>query len=84
MPALEEGNLWVRATMPVDISFDQAARLTSEIRRMFREIARSHDCCVAAGSSGRRHRSDEFFQCRVPGQSQAGKGMASRVEIKMR
>ena len=37
MPALEEGNLWVRATMPVDISFDQAARLTSDIRGMFRE-----------------------------------------------
>ena len=37
MPALEEGNLWVRATMPVDISFDQADRLTGEIRRMFRE-----------------------------------------------
>jgi heavy metal efflux system protein len=37
MPALEEGNLWVRAAMPVDISFDQAARLTKEIRRLFRE-----------------------------------------------
>ena len=37
MPALEEGNLWVRATMPVDISFDQAARLTSEIRNIFRQ-----------------------------------------------
>jgi cobalt-zinc-cadmium resistance protein CzcA len=37
MPALEEGNLWVRATMPVDISFNQAARLTSEIRRLFRK-----------------------------------------------
>src|SRR6185295_167289 len=37
MPALEEGNLWVRATMPVDISFDQAARLTNDVRRMFRE-----------------------------------------------
>ena len=37
MPALEEGNLWVRATMPVDISFDQAAKLTTEIRRLFRE-----------------------------------------------
>lgn len=37
MPALEEGNLWVRATMPVDISFDQADRLTNDIRRMFRE-----------------------------------------------
>jgi cobalt-zinc-cadmium resistance protein CzcA len=37
MPALEEGNLWVRATMPVDISFDQADALTSGIRRLFKE-----------------------------------------------
>jgi len=37
MPALEEGNLWVRATMPVDISFDEAARLTGDIRQMFRK-----------------------------------------------
>lgn len=37
MPALEEGNLWVRATMPVDISFNQAARLASDIRSLFRE-----------------------------------------------
>jgi len=37
MPALEEGNLWVRATMPVDISFDQADRLTRDIRSMFQE-----------------------------------------------
>jgi cobalt-zinc-cadmium resistance protein CzcA len=37
MPALEEGNLWVRATMPVDISFNQADRLTSDIRRLIRE-----------------------------------------------
>jgi cobalt-zinc-cadmium resistance protein CzcA len=38
MPALEEGNLWVRATMPVDIAFDQAARLTSDVRGIFREF----------------------------------------------
>ncbi len=37
MPALEEGNLWVRATMPVDISFEQAARVASEIRGIFRQ-----------------------------------------------
>ncbi|MEX5214623.1 MAG: CusA/CzcA family heavy metal efflux RND transporter [Nitrospiraceae bacterium] len=37
MPALEEGNLWVRATMPVDISFEQAARISGDIRRAFRE-----------------------------------------------
>jgi cobalt-zinc-cadmium resistance protein CzcA len=36
MPALEEGNLWVRATMPVDISFEQAAGVASEIRDAFR------------------------------------------------
>ncbi len=38
MPALEEGNLWVRATMPVDISFEQASRLTSDIRNIFRQF----------------------------------------------
>ncbi len=37
MPALEEGNLWVRATMPVDISFEQADRLATEIRGIFRQ-----------------------------------------------
>jgi cobalt-zinc-cadmium resistance protein CzcA len=37
MPALEEGNLWVRATMPVDISFQQADRLATEIRGVFRQ-----------------------------------------------
>ncbi len=36
MPALEEGNLWVRATMPVDISFEQAAKVTTEMRQIFR------------------------------------------------
>src|SRR5437667_8289267 len=35
MPALEEGNLWVRATMPVDISFNEAARIATEIRGIF-------------------------------------------------
>jgi cobalt-zinc-cadmium resistance protein CzcA len=38
MPALEEGNLWVRATMPVDISFEQASRLATEIREIFRRF----------------------------------------------
>src|SRR5207247_1749846 len=36
MPALEEGNLWVRATMPVDISFQEASRITTEVRGVFR------------------------------------------------
>ncbi|MCS6897111.1 MAG: CusA/CzcA family heavy metal efflux RND transporter [Nitrospira sp.] len=37
MPALEEGNLWIRATMPVDISFEESDRLTGHIRRLIKE-----------------------------------------------
>src|SRR5207253_1167767 len=36
IPPLEEGNLWVRATMPVDISFNEAARIAAEVRSVFR------------------------------------------------
>ena len=36
MPALEEGNLWIRATMQQDISFDQSEKLTDEIRGTLR------------------------------------------------
>ncbi len=36
MPSLEEGNLWVRATMPVDISFQEASRITTDVRNIFR------------------------------------------------
>jgi cobalt-zinc-cadmium resistance protein CzcA len=50
MPALEEGNLWVRATMPVDISFDQAAKLASDIRRIFLEAP---EATTAASQLGR-------------------------------
>ena len=32
MPKLEEGNLWIRTTLPQDISFDYAAHLADEIR----------------------------------------------------
>ncbi|WP_447974827.1 efflux RND transporter permease subunit [Nitrospira sp. Kam-Ns4a] len=38
MPALEEGNLWVRATMPVDISFAQAGEIATLVRGIFREF----------------------------------------------
>lgn len=38
MPALEEGNLWMRATMPVDISFEQADQIAADVRRIFRQF----------------------------------------------
>ncbi len=38
MPTLEEGNIWMRATMPVDISFEEAAQIAAEIRLIFKKI----------------------------------------------
>src|SRR5262245_31169243 len=35
MPKLEEGNLWVRATMPNTISYTQATQLINKMRRVF-------------------------------------------------
>ena len=34
MPALEEGNLWVRATLPQDASFEMGARLAHQFREI--------------------------------------------------
>jgi heavy metal efflux system protein len=34
MPKLEEGNLWIRATLPVDISFQTSSKLADEMRRI--------------------------------------------------
>ena len=34
MPHLDEGALWVRATMPYTISFEEASRITPEIRKI--------------------------------------------------
>src|SRR3989454_1490697 len=35
MPKLEEGNLWVRATMPNTISYSYATQLSNQMRRVF-------------------------------------------------
>src|SRR5580658_10209518 len=36
MPKLEEGNFWIRATMPMSISLEQAAKYTTRMRRILR------------------------------------------------
>ena len=35
LPKLEEGNIWARATLPLDVSFDHSARTASRVRRIF-------------------------------------------------
>jgi cobalt-zinc-cadmium resistance protein CzcA len=36
MPELEEGNLWVRGTFPINISFDEVGARSREVRRVLR------------------------------------------------
>ncbi|MEO6828678.1 MAG: efflux RND transporter permease subunit, partial [Acidobacteriaceae bacterium] len=38
MPALEEGNLWIRATLPQDISFPQAVAVADNMRATLKEF----------------------------------------------
>jgi len=38
MPQLDEGALWVRATMPYTISFDESAKVTPRIREILRSF----------------------------------------------
>src|SRR6185437_5988498 len=38
MPQLDEGALWVRATMPYSISFDASARIAPQIRKVLRSF----------------------------------------------
>ena len=42
MPPLEEGNIWLRATMPIGISFEEADRLVVDMRTVFRKYPESH------------------------------------------
>jgi heavy metal efflux system protein len=41
MPPLEEGNIWLRATMPIGISFEEAGRLVTDMRTVFRKYPES-------------------------------------------
>ncbi|WP_348267661.1 CusA/CzcA family heavy metal efflux RND transporter [Edaphobacter paludis] len=50
MPPLEEGNLWIRATLPQDISFDTAAAMANQIRAV---IAQSPEVTQTVSQMGR-------------------------------
>jgi heavy metal efflux system protein len=50
MPPLEEGNLWIRATLPQDISFDASARIADDLRA---QIAQSPEVSQTFSQMGR-------------------------------
>lgn len=48
MPKLEEGNLWIRATLPTSVSFEQSARYVGKLRDAVRGCPDEGPCDVAA------------------------------------
>jgi cobalt-zinc-cadmium resistance protein CzcA len=50
MPPLEEGNLWIRATLPQDISFDTSAHIADQLRQV---IAESPEVTQTVSQMGR-------------------------------
>jgi heavy metal efflux system protein len=50
MPPLEEGNLWIRATLPQDISFNASARIADDLRT---QIAQSPEVSQTFSQMGR-------------------------------
>jgi cobalt-zinc-cadmium resistance protein CzcA len=53
MPHLEEGNFWIRATLPMSISRDQSAKYVGRMRRILRGCP--SDANVACDDTNRRH-----------------------------
>ena len=63
MPKLDEGALWVRATMPYTISFDEAARIAPEVRKILRDFP---EVTTVASELGRPDDGTDpigFFNC---------------------
>jgi heavy metal efflux system protein len=53
MPKLEEGNFWIRATLPISISLDQSAKYVGRMRNIVRGCPL--DANVACDGAHRRH-----------------------------
>ena len=51
MPQLDEGALWVRATMPYTISYDESARITPKIRDVLKSFPASHHRRLRTGAA---------------------------------
>jgi cobalt-zinc-cadmium resistance protein CzcA len=63
MPKLDEGALWVRATMPYTISFDEAEKIPPQVRKLLREFP---EVTTVASELGRPDDGTDptgFFNC---------------------
>ena len=57
MPKLEEGNFWIRATLPMSISLEQSAKYVGRMRRILRGCPEDPDAPVRPTRTARTPRS---------------------------
>ncbi|HJY82862.1 MAG TPA: CusA/CzcA family heavy metal efflux RND transporter, partial [Candidatus Binatia bacterium] len=63
MPKLEEGNLWVRATMPNTISFSYAGQLVDQMRAIFKKYSEVTDVISQLGRPDDGTDPTSYFNC---------------------
>jgi len=63
MPELEEGNVYVRGTFPVNVSLDEVADKAGVARSNPAKASRDIVDPEPDGSPRRRHRSTGFYNC---------------------
>ena len=63
MPHLDEGALWVRATMPYTISFEEAAKFAPADAQDPDVLSAGDRGRLGTGAPRRRHRPTGFFNC---------------------
>ena len=76
LPKLEEGNLWIRATLPPTISLQEGNAYVNEMRKTDPQPPGGGIGGVAARPPGRWHRRRRPVQCRILCAAEAGERMA--------
>ena len=78
LPKLEEGNLWIRATLPPSISLEEANGYVNRMRRLIKSYPEVDHRRLAERSPGRRHRCHRLLQCRILRAVEAVRNLAQR------
>jgi succinylarginine dihydrolase len=78
LPKLEEGNFWIRATLPQSISLEDSDGYVNRMRAGHEELSGSRDRGVAARPAGRRHRRDRILQRRILRAAEAVRHLAGK------
>ena len=80
LPTLEEGNLWIRASMPPTISFEAGMPIVNQIREILLRSSRSHYSRLPARPPRRRQRRRGFFQCGILRAAEAVRPVAAEYD----